>query len=106
MEDVPGPTNYKKAQAISLAGGPIATSKLMYDNFTTWHEGALDDFVTLFSFEKINGYGSNEYAVREATKIVEKRWKVIEAFADYLLKFNRLKYAQCLRIRNRIIDEQ
>lgn len=104
-KDIDGPTNYKKVQAISLAGGPIATSKLLHGNYTTWTVGALDDFVILFSFEKYNGYDSNEYVVREASKIIEKRWNVVEAIAEHLLKYNRLRCAQCLRIRERIINK-
>lgn len=104
VKDVPGHTNFKKAQAISFAGGPIATSKLLYGNTTTWREGCLDDFLTMFSFEKINGYGSNVYVVREATRIIEEQWDVVEAIADHIVKFGRVRCAECMRIKNRVIE--
>ena len=90
------------ADAISVAGGPVATSELLYKNSTTWVEGCFDDFVLLCVLDLQNGNKAVESMIDKATTIVEKDWKIVEALANELIKTKKVGYSQCLKIANRV----
>jgi hypothetical protein len=96
----------KSAASTAFAGGPIAASTLLYGNTTTWREQCVDDFIHLCEVERLYGYDCAELMVRKATEIVERRWQVVQAIANHLLTFRRVRFAQCMRIAEKTLKNK
>ena len=90
------------ADAISIAGGAIATSQLLHGKTTQWTLGCATDFVFLCVLEMQNSYNAVNYMVGRASEIVLREWKVVEALAEHLRRYRRTTYAQCMRIARKV----
>jgi hypothetical protein len=102
------------ALAVS-AGGPIAASICRYNNPYTWVWGDWMDFLELCwleaYFEKLQAIGAPkivppdklvEQLIKRTIGLIEDNWKVVEAVAAHLEQFKRVRFAQCIRIAQKV----